>query len=91
MDLNARRIVGWDMADPLKANLCLDALAMALSRRANIKGLIHSEHRVLVMPKTQLTLAIHNNTGPPMRLFYPRITPHTAYKQPEVSPLYLRR
>jgi transposase InsO family protein len=91
MDLNARRIVGWDMADPLKANLCLDALVMALSRRANIKGLIHSEYRVLVMPKTQLILAIHNNTGPPMRLFYPRTTPHTAYKQPEVSPLYLRR
>jgi hypothetical protein len=57
------------MADPLKANLCLDALAMALGRRANVKGLIHSEYRVLVMRKTQLILAIQNNIGPPMPPF----------------------
>jgi putative transposase len=41
MDLYSRRIVGWATADHLETSLCLDAIAMALGHRANVKGLIH--------------------------------------------------
>ena len=47
IDLCTRRIVGWAMADHLRAELCTDALTMALSRR-NPKqdaGLVHHSDR----------------------------------------------
>jgi len=58
IDLCSRRIVGWAMADHMKAELCLDALNMALARRkpepagkkragseGGIGGLIHHSDR----------------------------------------------
>src|SRR4051794_24564789 len=40
-DLATREIVGWSMADHLRADLCTDALVMALQRRRPGGGLIH--------------------------------------------------
>lgn len=40
-DLFSRRIVGWAMADHLRAELVVDALQMALARRKPAPGLIH--------------------------------------------------
>jgi putative transposase len=45
MDLYSRRIVGWSMADHLKADLCLEALEMAIRQRTPIEGLIHHSDR----------------------------------------------
>jgi putative transposase len=45
MDLFSRRIVGWSMADHLRATLCTDALAMALLRRKPTEGLLHHSDR----------------------------------------------
>src|SRR5438067_7782182 len=44
-DLATREIVGWSMADHLRADLCTDALAMALQRRRPEPGLIHHSDR----------------------------------------------
>jgi len=42
-----REIVGWSMADHLKAALCVDALVMALQRHNPPKGLVqHSDRGV---------------------------------------------
>jgi transposase InsO family protein len=41
----SRRIVGWAMADHLRAELCLDALDMALQRRCPPRGLLHHSDR----------------------------------------------
>jgi putative transposase len=40
-----RQIVGWSMADHLKAELCIDALVMALQRCRPPQGLIHHSDR----------------------------------------------
>ncbi len=40
-----RRVVGWAMADHLRAELALDALAMALKSRRPAPGLIHHTDR----------------------------------------------
>jgi putative transposase len=40
-DLYSRRIVGWSMADHMRAELVVDALKMAVHRRQPDKGLIH--------------------------------------------------
>lgn len=40
-DLYSRRIVGWSMADHMRAELVTDALEMALKRRRPDPGLIH--------------------------------------------------
>jgi putative transposase len=40
-DAYSRRIVGWSMADHMRAELVVDALAMALARRRPEAGLIH--------------------------------------------------
>jgi putative transposase len=40
-DLYSRRIVGWSMADHMRAELVTDALEMAISRRRPDPGLIH--------------------------------------------------
>jgi transposase InsO family protein len=45
MDLCSRRIVGWAMADHLRAELCLDALTMALEQRRPGAGLLHHSDR----------------------------------------------
>jgi putative transposase len=45
MDLCSRRIVGWAMADHLRAELCIDALTMALEDRAPGPGLLHHSDR----------------------------------------------
>ncbi len=40
-----RQIVGWAMADPLRAELCIDALVMALQRYQPSRGLVHHSDR----------------------------------------------
>jgi putative transposase len=40
-DAYSRRIVGWSMADHMRAELVVDALQMALARRRPGRGLIH--------------------------------------------------
>ena len=44
-DLATREIVGWSMADHLRAELCVDALVMALQRCHPPEGLIHHSDR----------------------------------------------
>jgi len=44
-DLATREVVGWSMADHLRAGLCIDALVMALQRRQPARGLIHHSDR----------------------------------------------
>lgn len=41
MDCFSRRIVGWSMADHMRAELVVDALEMAVARRRPAPGLIH--------------------------------------------------
>ncbi len=45
LDLCSRRVVGWAMADHLRAELCLDALGMAVERRRPGPGLLHHSDR----------------------------------------------
>lgn len=45
MDLCSRRIVGWATADHLRAELCLEALGMALEHRRPAEGLLHHSDR----------------------------------------------
>jgi putative transposase len=48
LDAFSRKVVGWAMADHLRAELVLDALGMALRRRRPAAGLVHhsdSENR----------------------------------------------
>ncbi len=45
IDLCSRRIVGWAMADHLRADLCLDALTMAIEKRRPAPGLLHHSDR----------------------------------------------
>ena len=45
IDLYSRRIVGWSTADHLETSLCLGALSMALTHRANVRGMIHHSDR----------------------------------------------
>lgn len=45
MDLCSRRIVGWSMADHLRAELCTDALRMAIQQRRPKAGLLHHSDR----------------------------------------------
>jgi putative transposase len=40
-DAFSRRIVGWSMADHMRAELVVDALQMALHRRRPAPGLVH--------------------------------------------------
>ena len=45
-DLATREVLGWSMADHLKAELCLDALVMALQRHGPPpRGLVHHSDR----------------------------------------------
>jgi len=45
IDCFSRRIVGWEMADHLRAELCLEALRMAQERRRPPAGLLHHSDR----------------------------------------------
>jgi transposase InsO family protein len=45
IDLCSRKVVGWAMADHLRAELCTDALEMALAGRRPGEGLIHHSDR----------------------------------------------
>ena len=47
MDLFARRIVGWQVADNLRSDLALDALEMAIwaRRHEKIDGVVHHSDR----------------------------------------------
>jgi len=45
LDAHSRRVVGWAMADHLRAELAVDALALALGRRRPSAGLIHHTDR----------------------------------------------
>jgi putative transposase len=45
VDAHARRVVGWAMADHLRAELAVDALVMALGRRRPAAGLVHHTDR----------------------------------------------
>ncbi len=45
MDMFSRKIVGWSMRDDLKAELVVDALAMAVTRRRPPPGLVHHSDR----------------------------------------------
>jgi putative transposase len=40
-DMATREIVGWSMADHLRAELCINALVMALQRHHPPRGLVH--------------------------------------------------
>lgn len=44
-DMFSRKIVGWAMRDDLKAELVVDALAMAVARRKPPAGLVHHSDR----------------------------------------------
>ena len=44
VDMYSRKIVGWSMRDDLKADLVVDALAMAVTRRLPV-GLVHHSDR----------------------------------------------
>jgi putative transposase len=57
MDMYSRKIVGWSMRDDLKAELVVDALAMAVTRRRPPAGLVHhsdrgSQYKSLAFGKT---------------------------------------
>lgn len=45
IDLCSRKIVGWSMAEHLRASLCTEALEMALKRRRPGPGLLHHSDR----------------------------------------------
>lgn len=45
MDVFSRRIVGWSMRDDLKAELVVDALGMAVTRRRPGPGVVHHSDR----------------------------------------------
>lgn len=45
LDLCSRKIVGWSMADHMKADLVGDALSMAIDRRRPRPGLLHHSDR----------------------------------------------
>ena len=44
-DMATREIVGWSMADHLRAGLCVDALVMAIQRHRPSRGLVHHGDR----------------------------------------------
>ncbi len=45
IDCCSRKLVGWSMADHLRAQLCVDALEMAIARRRPAAGLVHHSDR----------------------------------------------
>ena len=67
MDLFARRIVGWQVADHLRSDLALDALEMAIwaRRREDIGGLVHHSDyaEVGVKPRNRDTACVAGSAG----------------------------
>ena len=45
LDAFSRRVIGWGLADHLRASLALDALEMALGARQALAGLVHHSDR----------------------------------------------
>jgi transposase InsO family protein len=45
LDAFSRRVIGWGLADHLRASLALEALEMALRARAALPGLVHHSDR----------------------------------------------
>jgi putative transposase len=45
LDLYSRKIVGWSMGEHLRAELAIEALQMAITRRQPARGLIHHSDR----------------------------------------------
>jgi len=45
LDAHSRRVIGWAMADHLRTELALDALAMALRARRPMPGLVQHTDR----------------------------------------------
>ena len=67
IDCHSRRIVGWAMADHLRADLVVDALEMAIARRRPGPGLIHhsdaGSQPGLNRSSQQLVLAVNVSTA----------------------------
>jgi putative transposase len=68
IDAWSRRIVGWSMRDDLKADLVVDALGMALTRRRPQPGLVHhsdrgSQYTSVAIGKTMQDAAILPSMG----------------------------
>ncbi len=45
LDAHSRRVIGWALADQLRTELALDALALALAQRRPGAGLVHHTDR----------------------------------------------
>ena len=68
MDCYSRRIVGWAIADHLRAELVVDALAMAVARRRPDAGLVHhsdqgSQYTSLVFTRRCRSVGIDVSMG----------------------------
>jgi putative transposase len=68
MDCYSRRIVGWAMADHLRAELVVDALEMAVARRRPDAGLVHhsdqgSQYTSLVFTRRCRAVGIEVSMG----------------------------
>jgi putative transposase len=68
MDCYSRRIVGWAMADHLRAELVVDALEMAVARRRPDTGLVHhsdmgSQYTSLVFTRRCRSVGIDVSMG----------------------------
>jgi putative transposase len=68
MDCYSRRIVGWAMADHLRAELVIDALQMAVTRRRPNVGLVHhsdmgSQYTSLVFTRRCRAVGIEVSMG----------------------------
>ena len=68
MDCYSRRIVGWAIADHLRAELVIDALEMAVARRRPDPGLIHhsdqgSQYTSLIFTRRCRVVAIDVSMG----------------------------
>jgi transposase InsO family protein len=66
LDAHSRRVVGWAMADHLRAELAMEALTMALGRRRPAAGLVHHTDRgcQYTAAAYQSILATHGGTAP---------------------------
>jgi putative transposase len=68
LDAWSRKVVGWSMRDDLRAELALDALGMALTRRRPRPGLVHhsdrgSQYTSLAFGKTMQTAGVLPSMG----------------------------
>jgi putative transposase len=68
MDLYSRRIVGWALAEHLRAELVVDALEMAVARRRPDAGLVHhsdqgSQYTSLIFTRRCRAVGIDVSTG----------------------------